>query len=151
MHFSYGLEGSRVKINIDASVKEGTSYGAFVVRDAAGFILHYQAKALLCSLVLEAEVKTLEWATSVALEKNWDHIDWSMDAKNVVELINSDKPGECETQPFVTNIRARLHNLDWNLCWNARCTNCLADAVAKIALKSKADFFFLFFLRRRPS
>lgn len=85
--------GRGVKINVDASVKGGKVFGGFVVRDAAGVTLHLQSKAMLCSSVLEAEVEALEWATAIAMEENCNQIEWSVDAKNAVEFISSDRSG----------------------------------------------------------
>lgn len=81
-----------------------SDFGAFVVRNARGLIIHYQAKALLFSSVLEADVETLEWATSLAIYMNWDHIDWSMDAKKAVDLINSDNHRGWGTVMLITSI-----------------------------------------------
>lgn len=84
----------------------------------------------------------LEWASMIALEENWGSIDWSMDAKKAVDLIMSDFPGGWDSHIHVANIRARFLNQDWILCWNPRCTNRLADAIAKNALVLNASCHF---------
>lgn len=76
-----------------------------MVRDATGTILDFQSKTLICSLLMEAEIETLEWASSTAMKEYWGRIEWLMDAKKVVELIISNGNGGWSSYYNLINIQ----------------------------------------------
>lgn len=66
---------------------------------------------------------------------------WSSDALNVVkEINNNQEPGGWYTRHNILQIRANFKGKNWSLSWNERSSNCLADALAKHALRFDLNF-----------
>lgn len=77
------LEGW-VKVDVDASHGESGSIAAFVARDHEGNFLFFSSKQVEAFSSYEAEVLALEWATEYANTCSWRHVQWEIDAANVV-------------------------------------------------------------------
>lgn len=68
------------------------------------------------------------------------------DAAKVVEDINSkSEPKGWYTSEDIYNIHACLFKNNWNITWNRRSANRLADCPAKLSLSSCNPFFFTTF------
>lgn len=57
------------KINCNASFKNGRAALGLVVRDDCGTLIEATAKIYFCKSAFEAELKVVEWATSIAAER----------------------------------------------------------------------------------
>lgn len=131
-----------LRINTDASFKNGKAFGALAARNAGGSMLFFQSRQFLCSSPFEAELETLEWAVCNENINIWDRIEWSVDAKQVFESITSTGEGGWNTHFKIKNIKMRFENPRWKLKWHPRSTNNLADAIAKTSRICNISFFF---------
>ncbi|KAF3455745.1 hypothetical protein FNV43_RR00387 [Rhamnella rubrinervis] len=87
------------KINIDAAYKDGKAALALVKLDELGRVMYLAFKLASASTHFEAEIKAIEWAFEIAVEKNWKNIIWSSNALTAMkELLSPSDPISWETR-----------------------------------------------------
>ncbi|KAF3437406.1 hypothetical protein FNV43_RR20159 [Rhamnella rubrinervis] len=101
-----------LKANTDAVFKDGNAAFALVLRDEHGRVLFLASKIDRASNATEAELKALE-----------------VEAKS--------EPCCWDTRYLILLCKSLLKEMNWNLTWNARSSNTVADAAAKFTLSSK--------------
>lgn len=76
-------------INVNASVSNGSSAMAMVVRNAEGQLIFVVTKWGVERDPAIAELEALIWAARSAKEYGWDSVEWQSDAQTVVNQILS--------------------------------------------------------------
>ncbi|KAF3436461.1 hypothetical protein FNV43_RR23553 [Rhamnella rubrinervis] len=124
--------------NVNAKTNNGSLHSQFLqLHSQLGRVWYLASKLDLAYSPTEAELKAIEWAFELAVEKNWSKIIWSSDALNVVkEILSSSNPSLWEIRYSVLYCRSLLRQNEWKMEWNARSSNVVADCVAKVSLNS---------------
>ncbi|KAF3456757.1 hypothetical protein FNV43_RR01411 [Rhamnella rubrinervis] len=92
------------KVNTDAEAAL-----AVVMRDEKGRVLYLASYLTNAGSSLEAELKALEWALELAVEKEWNKVIWSSDAQAAVNEVKSvSDPCSWDTRYLVLNCRDLL-------------------------------------------
>ncbi|KAF3436717.1 hypothetical protein FNV43_RR19464 [Rhamnella rubrinervis] len=124
-----------IKVNVDAAYLEKGSAAAMVVRKDDGKLLFLSSTVNSCRNPLEAELEALNWAASFAEEGNWKQVCWEVDALEVVKAIKSaEEPTNWYAFYRVLELRKRFGRSDWDLNWQSRICNSVADLLAKHSL-----------------
>lgn len=140
------------KVNCDASYKDGVAALGMVIRDDCGTLIEATTKLISCYSAYEAEVKVVEWATSMTAIGERNNLIFISCAAKVVEEINSNTELKgWHTNEGIYNIHACLLNNIWKIVWNRRSANRLAHALVKLPLSSHSSLSFSSFnLDRLP-
>lgn len=89
------------------------------------------AKLSNAASVFDAEVAAILWAAEVAANKAWTLIEWSSDAKSVVQVIVSDaNPEDWYSRYNLLRIKSFFLRFNWKILWHHRSSNRLADSLA---------------------
>lgn len=108
-----------------------------------GGVIKISSKLTEADSAMEAEVKALEWASSVASSDNWSHFIWSSDALSVVKkACLSRELGGWDAKYAILNARNNLCNKAWKLLWNDRTPNSIADRMSKLSFRLNLYFLF---------
>lgn len=135
-----------LKINSDSACSNGGSTLAFVVRDNIRDVIEMASKLSGHSFDFEAELAALAWAAEYVGRKELSNVYWSLDAADVVkEILSKDDPRGWSSRYTLLHDRNLFARFDWLINWNARPSNALADALAKLSLKNKCSFLFYAF------
>lgn len=76
-----------IAVNTDASTKDRRNAIAMVARDENGIIIHLATNQLIGLDAEMAELKALEWVTSIGEEQGWEKVICRCDAKRLVDII----------------------------------------------------------------
>lgn len=82
-------EAGWIKVNTDAAYNLGRDAMGFIVRDRKDKVLSMASKVVESTTAKLAELSTIEWATKIAVFKEWENVIWSLDALEVIRDINS--------------------------------------------------------------
>lgn len=114
-----------------------------VVRDDSGALVFIKTKLIGCKNVKCAELAALQWASSIAEQKGWIKLQWSSDAKGVVDTINSSEELDAwDTCSDILQTRESCPRFNWDLFWNHRSANQAADSIAAFSLNNNIDCCF---------
>lgn len=93
--------------------------------------------------VFEAQLAALAWASEYAKDKKWGKAIRSLDAVVVVkEILSKYDPKGWSFRYTLLQVRNLFARFNWLICWNARSSNVLADALAKFTFNSNCSFLF---------
>lgn len=128
-----------LKVNTDAVFSNGKAgIGVVIINETRGA----GSKAFDCSLVHEAELETLVWASDIFVKEVWCDVVWSSDAANLIKDINSNAdPMLWSTRLVVLQINDSSR-ANWIFNWNRRTSNGVADRVAKFTLGNNCCLYF---------
>lgn len=103
------------KMNCDVAFANGKAAITDVIRDESELIKAL-AQTVLASSAYKAKTKAVEWAVIEAAREDWTRFQFSSDALQVVEDINSAREsGGWFTREVVLNIRRHLMDNGWKL------------------------------------
>lgn len=125
------------KVNWDASYKDGVAALGMVIRDDCGTLIEATTKLISCYSAYEAEVKVVEWATSMTAIGERNNLIFISCAAKVVEEINSNTELKGWHTVFTTfmhassTISGRLFGIEDRLIvWHMLLSSCLSQVTA---------------------
>lgn len=78
------------------------------------------------------ELKTVTWASSLLEDKGWKKLDYTCDAKRVVDMVSDRRElTYWWYRNDIIEVKSRFFRFNWVLEWTARERNSGAEAVAK--------------------
>lgn len=133
----------KLKVNVDVAFMSNQASFACVVRDHTGKVLLLGSTLEVALSPEEAKLKALSRAAELLLNFKWSEMIWSSDAQSVVNDINElHEPLGWSTRHVILECRSVFREQDRSLCWFARSSNKVADAVAKLSLVTGANLLF---------
>lgn len=123
------LEGD-LKLNTDASVRDGVAYGGGVLRDHNGDVVWAFYKEFGDISILEAETRALMFGLSIALEREAFGLLVEVDSKVLVSLVEKQSTSSWSICYLLSSIRHLLRVLQGRLSHVYRQANSVADAIA---------------------
>ncbi|KAL5582063.1 hypothetical protein UlMin_014505 [Ulmus minor] len=125
-----------MKINMDADVGSSIAAIACVARDPKGVIISWVSKTIPVCSPLVAEACAAEFAIDFASSSRWPAVNFSGDAKVVMEALSSLKSNIFwSTSTILENCILKLNSLTyWSFSFAPREANVLAHNLAQWAL-----------------
>ncbi|KAL5741976.1 hypothetical protein ACOSP7_028708 [Xanthoceras sorbifolium] len=133
------------KLNVDASVVSGLScYGVgLIFRDDSGFPVLVKSQLCSGSISVEvAEARAVLEGVSLAVELAFFPLSIESDSLSVVQLCRGDWISRGDVGHVIGNILSLLNNRAAAFAFVPRCSNSIADFLAKEALRLRASFLW---------
>ncbi|KAL5793104.1 hypothetical protein ACOSP7_001698 [Xanthoceras sorbifolium] len=133
------------KLNVDASVVSGLGcYGlGLIFRDNSGFPVLVKSQLYSGSISVEvAEVRAVLEGVSLAVELALFPLFIESDSLSVVQLCRGDWISRGDVGHVIGNILSLLNNRAADFSFVPRCSNSIADFLAKEALRLRVSFLW---------
>ncbi|KAL5740942.1 hypothetical protein ACOSQ2_030122 [Xanthoceras sorbifolium] len=133
------------KLNVDASVVSGLGcYGVgLIFRDDSGFPVLVKSQLCSGSISVEvAEARAVLEGVSLAVELAFFPLSIESDSLSVVQLCRGDWISRGDVGHVIGNILSLLNNRAAAFAFVPRCSNSIADFLAKEALRLRASFLW---------
>lgn len=141
-----------LKVNTAVAFKDGLAAVAFVVRDSLGNVVMPASSLENVGSAEAAELQAICFAADYVSSLKGNNILWSSDAQFLVkEIISSSEPRGWDTRYLVLQCKWWFTERGWKLEWHPRCTNKVADLLAKETLKARCPYFSVLYESLFPS
>lgn len=130
----------KLKVNVDASFKDGTAGLSMVARNSRKQVVHAGCMIVKCSNSQQAEASGLLFAVRFAESINWKDLILESDASQVVDAVLTNSVLQSVDTDTIQSTHTILKNIRGELEWIPRVRNELADRLAKYALRCSTGF-----------